>query len=1089
MSNRQSYLDHLNKINNQTYKGRDERGSYRASGNYKEDIPKEDIPRGYSKTLKKDWTKQFDDNTKKFYYINNNTNYTTWLPEEAYQKINTTSSADDAGRRQLENARDLEAKARAKQQRADKKTKEKKERLRANILQQKKQQLINNDILDWEVYFNTDVTPSKLWWYNTTTGEKTYDNPMFKILNERKRQAKEKEKARIEAEKKKRAETNKRLAEEERKRRRAEINAISKAPAGDLLKFEPKTPPRRIPRPKTPVTRIGFGSKDSNDELSKSQRRNQNRANKQVFHQGSELNRQRRNAQNSERRRMKKEEEDNNPHHHVIQFIQKAISAVNHAPPTTGLSPYQKKRAMDKIILGGNHETAKSIYNIIPNTVIKDHKSLSRELGNKEILDNSIKRKLAHKLAFYQKSIDTVTDRKGHRHIIHVPYYENKNWMSWVTIQKTLAENKINKTKAKTDDKNYALNRLKNFFHYYYAVFPVFHQNHLENSRNENRIPKSRPGRSRSQARTLNPIPKGQLQIPGGKTAKPSNIPPPKTKLGPKTNLKKAVLAMDAAKQWRKRKQHKYLMYKTATFTLTKKEPYDQDKYILKIVGVDGEHELTGQEIPDHILQGKWKEVDATNFENLYRTDKISLQLPEKLKYDFKDNINFYKHLTSNRCFERDKVFIDGKEITDPVQIRKKLNLPGSGIFPALRQGNFTQNYWISQKTKDKSVWSQNLKKHTNEIRFTPATKGHGGQQWKGEKTKDNPKGKAYIDTNKGINLKNGWFMFELQNILHDNKTKEPNAVMDKKVIPILFFIEKDYVTIPDDRNPEWASNRKILCEYEYRKIWVDKWSKNTANQDFIRRIVDFNTTYNYCSSDNSKYKSITSICTSNPTIVLEKWKSETKEKIENITNNNTGDINNVIENDIKNLFTGMFFKTHNSKTILDVLKTADSFESLKTLCINLVNDVSIGSFLENTINVPNLESPVEEIKQIHESNKTSINSEIVRFIDNCVEDLEKLNIDCKTGDDCIKKINTNINILKNFKITKQNEFQKIISQYDDWIKHYKSFMKQDNELDIELQKDIQELEQRKKDKTSEFKRQIESEALKTTLTELINVT
>ena len=1068
MNNRQSYLEHLNEINNQTYRGKDERGSYRASGNYKEVIP-----RGYSKTLKKGWTKQRDTEGR-MYYVSPSYK-STYNAKEAYLKINKTSSADDAGRRQLENARDLEAKARAKQQNEREKTLKKIKDEGDRRLQKAKTELKNKNILDWDVYITEPKDGSKLYWFQKSTGESQWNNPVQDILNERDKKAKEKEKARIEAEKKKRTKINKQLAEQERERRRAEINAISKASARDLYKFEPKNP-RQIPRPKTPVTRIGFGSKDSNDELSKSHNRNRIRANEQVFKKNNLTNSQRIDLQNSKRRKEQVNQMNENPHHHVVEFIQKAISP-SPAPPTTGLSPYQKNRFANQILRNGNHDTAKSIYNIIPTKVFEDHESLYRELGNKEILDNSIKKKLVNKLDSYRKSNNTVTDRKGHRHIIHVPYYKNKNWMSWVTEQKILAKNKINEITGKTDDKKYALNRLQNFFHYYFTVFPEYHQINLEKSRNEQQR-RQRPARTKT---VKNPIPKGKLNVP---------IPPPET------NLKKAVAAANAASKWRKRRQHKYLMYKTATFTLTKKEPYNEDKYTLKIVGVDGEQELKGQAIPDHILQGKWKEVDATNFANLYRTEQIPLQRPDKLKKNFKDNINFYKHLTSNHCFERDKIFEDGKEIKDPVQIRKKLNLPSNtgSVFPALREGTFTTNYWISQNSKKNSVWSQNLNNHTNEIRFTPAPKGHGGQQWKGEKTKDNPKGKAHIDTNKGIDLKNGWIMFELQNDIHDKKTKDANAVMERKAMPILFFIEEDYVTIPpkDYRDDDWASKRRILCEYEYRKIWVDKWSKNTANEDFIRRIVDFNTTYNYCSSDNSKYKSITSICTSNPDLVLEKWKNETKEKINIIIRDGKANYldskadMNEYKQEIINIFNDKLFKTLQWETEKKKLEGFDNYNDVKNLCDNLIDDISIGNFLENTINIPNMESPVEEIKEIHESNKTSINAEIVQFIDHCVEDLEKLNFDCKTGDDCINKINTNIKLLKNFKSMKQNEFQKIISQYDDWIMHYKSFMNQDNELDIELKKDIEELERRKQNKTSEFKKQIESEALKKTLTELI---
>ena len=482
-----SYEKNLKKINNRTYQGQDETGNYSASGKYEEVIP-----RGYSTKLKKNWTKQRDE-TGKMYYVSGSGDSTHDV-KIAYPQIKKTSSADDAGRREEEDAQDLEANARAKKKKEQKNILKKIKEKRAKLLQSAKTELKNNNISDWDVYITNpkDGETSKLYWVSKSTKKSQWKNPVSDILKEREKKAKEKEINLEKVEKQRRDKTHDQLVAQERQRRREEINAIRTAPPEKLHEFEPKTPRRQIQRPKTPTIAINaFGSNNSNKEAAGAHKRNKNRANRLAFQQ-SKLTRQRIDAQDSERIQENNRNMNNNPHHHVREFIQKAISGINHAPPQQNnsgksFSLKMKAKQANTVLAAGNIDTAKSILKIIPTVVYDEHHKLQNVLARKMITDNTIQRSLFDKLSSLRKNSDTVTNSMGRRITSHVPYYKNQEWMRWVTTEKVLAKTKIDKLKV--SDKTMAINRLNNFYTYYYTVFPEFHKEKKTQPRVRRQIP------------------------------------------------------------------------------------------------------------------------------------------------------------------------------------------------------------------------------------------------------------------------------------------------------------------------------------------------------------------------------------------------------------------------------------------------------------------------------------------------------------------------------------------------------------------------------------------------------------------------
>lgn len=543
---------------------------------------------------------------------------------------------------------------------------------------------------------------------------------------------------------------------------------------------------------------------------------------------------------------------------------------------------------------------------------------------------------------------------------------------------------------------------------------------------------------------------------------------------------------------------HTYRIYKTPLWTLTQKPG---EKYIFKLYERAGTIELTKKEIPEKIINDlkNWSIVRSTQWNQLYKTGKMKVTTPPLKENKFKDDIkHFYSSHLSNTCFEYDKddtelENIKGKSPSIKLQER-------SGVITKI----MGDRYWVSQKTKN-PVWKQNLKKHANEIRFKPNEKLHGGTQWEHTEKRKNIKNKskkAFIDLDKYIDLKNGWYMFELQNDIHDNKLTNQTAMTPIK--PALFFMKEEdlYFTVDkkdekyNEKQDEWAKNRKILCEYEYRRIWIKKWESSPESQDYIKSIVDYNTTYYYCSSEKSKYKGLSDICSSDPLKAQQSWKNNNKIKLNDIFANNN-DIS-VIKNKIIDIFENMILiDPFDSRVFNDIINQQTNKDGLKKIAISHFQQISVGNFLDNTINIPNLKSPVGELSELSSLNLERIRKSILEFIKQIENGLDELsnksNTICTQSVNCIDEILKHIDTIYNFKNESTNKFNTIIEECDEWIVHYVQLKEIGNELkDKQLiniaEKAIRLMKFKKDNWSRQWKEQITNKKLMEVLNNLIKI-
>jgi hypothetical protein len=575
-----------------------------------------------------------------------------------------------------------------------------------------------------------------------------------------------------------------------------------------------------------------------------------------------------------------------------------------------------------------------------------------------------------------------------------------------------------------------------------------------------------------------------------------NNMNPPPV---PKPKLFQSVKKSGVINKFGKRKNdHTYRIYKTPLWTLTQKPG---QKYIFKLYERAGTIELTKKEIPEKIINDlkNWSIVRSTQWNQLYKTGKMKVTTPPLKENKFKDDIkHFYSSHLSNTCFEYDK---DDKELE---------NIKGKSPSIKLQERNgviitktMSGTYWVSQPRNP--VWKQNLKNHTNEIRFKPNDKLHGGTQWEHTEKRKNIKNKskkAFIDLDKKIDLKNGWYMFELQNDIHDNKLTNQTAMTP--INPALFFMKEEdlYFTVDtkdeeyNKKRDEWAKNRKILCEYEYRRFWVKKWESSPESQDYIKSIVDYNTTYYYCSSEKSKYKGLSDICSSDPLKALQSWTKNNKIKLNDIFTNNN-DIS-VIKNKVIDIFENMILiDNFDSRVFNDIINKQTNKEGLKKIAISHFQQISVGNFLDNTINIPNLKSPVDELSELSSLNLERIRKSILEFIKQIENGLDELsnksNTICTQSVNCIDEILKHIDTIYNFKNESTNKFNTIIEQCDEWIGHYLQIKEvgmelKDKQLINIADKSIRLLKFKKDNWPKQWKEQITNKKLMEVLNNLIKI-
>ena len=546
---------------------------------------------------------------------------------------------------------------------------------------------------------------------------------------------------------------------------------------------------------------------------------------------------------------------------------------------------------------------------------------------------------------------------------------------------------------------------------------------------------------------------------------------------------------------------HKFKIYKTPLWVLSQKIGDSDYKFKLNS---GFEIKLTQQEIPRGIKDDlkNWQVIKSTELTPLYKTGNIKVTTSPLKKNKFGDedraDINhFYGSHISNTCFEYDEG-PDGEQLKDLKGVHPSIKLQ-------MRDGLIKGSYWMSQRGKN-PVWKQNRTNHQNEIRFKSNTKLHGGSGWKFTKDKKNNKSqKAFIDLDKQIDLKNGWYMFELQNDAHDKKLTNETAM--NAIKPALFFMKEEDLYFRGDESDKkkdintgltaiesWAKNRKILCEYEYRRFWVKKWKSDEVSQKYIKSIVDFNTTYYYCSSEKSKYKGLSDICGLDPLKALNDWKKNNQIKINDIFDKNN-DIS-VFKEEIANIFKNMILRPGISIDVVNtLLRSPDTREDVKKRGLSVLEQVSVGNFLDNTINIPNLKSPGKELQELHDLNKRRISGAIVNLISKMESGLDELseksdNI-CTQSVDCIDKILQHIDTIYNFKNESTSKFNTIIKQYDEWIDHYAQL----KQLGVELKdkilfritgKAIEEMKYIKDKYKFRWKNQITNNKLKEVLNELI---